>query len=88
MYGYFGMSLKETYLLINGSRNKDGMNIIQAFIWNWRTYDFDVKGKITSKDFVRMKVLMQNIGAEQLVVVKKLLQWKWSKEAVLFCLIF
>jgi threonyl-tRNA synthetase len=49
------------------------MNIIQAFIWNWRTYDFDVKGKITSKDLARVKVPMQNIGAEQLVVVKKFL---------------
>ncbi|HEY5582989.1 MAG TPA: hypothetical protein VIK78_00660 [Ruminiclostridium sp.] len=40
------------------------MNLTQAFIWNWRTYDFDDKGKVTSKELTRMKVPMQNIGAE------------------------
>lgn len=42
-------------------------------MWNVRTYDFDEKGKITSKELTRMKVPMQSLGTEQLVVVKKLL---------------
>jgi hypothetical protein len=47
------------------------MNVIQAFMWNLRTYDFDVKGKTTSKDLARVKVPTRNIGAEQSVVVLK-----------------
>lgn len=49
------------------------MNIIQAFIWNSRTYDLDDKGKATSKDLTSVKVPMQGIGAEQFVVAKKIL---------------
>jgi len=42
-------------------------------MWNRRTYDFDVKGKVTSKELTRMKVPMQDIGTEQLIVVMKIL---------------
>ncbi len=54
---------------LDGSRDKGGMNHIQAFIWNVRTYSFDDKRKATSKGLTRAKVSMQNIGAEQPVVV-------------------
>lgn len=49
------------------------MNIIQAFIWNSRTYDLDDKGKAMSKDLTSVKVPMQGIGAEQFVVAMKIL---------------
>ena len=50
-------------------QRRHGMNHIQAFIWNVRTYIFDDKRKATSKDLTRAKVSRQNIGAEQPVVV-------------------
>jgi len=49
------------------------MNRIQAFTWNLRTYDFDVKGNAQCKNLVSAKVPMRNIGAELSVVVMKLL---------------
>jgi len=47
------------------------VNVVQAFVWNVRTYDFDDKGEIQAVETVRVRVPMRSIGAEWLVVVKK-----------------
>ena len=49
------------------------MNLAQALIGNVGTYDFDVKGEIQVGENTRIRVPKQDIGADQLVVVRKLL---------------
>ena len=47
-------------------------------MWNVGTYDPNVKGKVQAEE-PRMKVLMWGIGAEQTVVVMKLLNESGTK---------
>jgi len=47
------------------------VNLVQTFVWNVGTYDFDDKGEIQAAETVRVRVPMRSIGAEWLVVVKK-----------------
>jgi hypothetical protein len=47
--------------------------MIQASIWNWRTYAPDAKGNASSNRNYEGKIPKQGIGAEQLVVVMKTL---------------
>jgi len=67
-----GISLEDNLLTVQmGDRYAGGVNVVQAFVWNVGTYDFDDKGEIQAVETVRVRVPMRSIGAEWLVVVKK-----------------
>lgn len=56
-----------------GIRRRDGMSIVQAVIWNVRTFVSDAKGNGTNGEPIRLKVPMRMQGADALVVPVKLL---------------
>ena len=51
-----------------GGRRRGGASLVQALVWNVGTRRFDVKGEIQVAETARMRVPMQEPGAEQLVV--------------------
>ena len=57
---------------VDGERCKGGMNIIQAFMWNVRTYGLMIREYI-KQNKLQDKSTNVDIGADQVVVVKKFL---------------
>jgi hypothetical protein len=56
-----------------GLRYKDGASQRQAILWNVGTCRCDAKRKLRSRSPVSKKVSMHSTGADQLVVVMKVL---------------
>jgi hypothetical protein len=57
----------------DGGRGKGGASLVQAFMRNVGTWRPDVKGEAREEEPARARVPMRGAGADQLVVVMKLL---------------
>jgi hypothetical protein len=57
----------------DGNRHKEGMTLLQAFIWNLGTCRSDVKRESQAEAPWSERVSMRSTGAESLVVAKKIL---------------
>ncbi len=71
--GGSGTSLEVTFLCPGGNRHKEGMTLIQAFVWNLRTCRSDVKRESQAEAPWSERVSMRSTGAESLVVAMKVL---------------
>jgi hypothetical protein len=56
---------------LSGVRHKDGVTLIQAFVWNVGTCRSDVKGETQVEEPTRVRVPMRDTGTEQSVVAEK-----------------
>lgn len=71
---YSGISLQvKSECCAGGVRREGGMNLFQALLWNCPNQSHECKGRLPSGETIRDRVPMSCTGAEQPVVVKKLL---------------
>ena len=71
---YSGISLQvKSECCAGGVRREGGMNLFQALLWNCGNQSHECKGRLPSGETIRDRVPMSCTGAEQPVVVKKLL---------------
>ena len=71
---YSGRSLQvKSECCAGGVRCEGGMNLFQALLWNCPNRSHECKGRLPSGETIRDRLPMSCTGAEQPVVVKKLL---------------
>jgi len=64
---------------IGGTRHRDGVSWIQAFMRNCRNLSFRCQGRNPRRDPLRVRVPMRSTGAEQLVVAMQYRNGYWAK---------
>lgn len=77
------VALRQAYRLpvywIGGTRHRDGVSWVQAFMWNCRNLSFRCQGRNSRRDPPRVRVPMRSTGAEQLVVARQYRNGYWAK---------
>jgi len=68
-----GLVWKSPLSCPDGNRHEEGMNLIQAFIWNLGTCRSDAKRESQAEAPWSERVSMRSTGAESLVVAAKVL---------------
>jgi len=64
---------------IGGTRHRDGVSWIQAFMRNCRNQSFRCQGRNSRRNPSRVRVPMRSTGAEQLVVAMQYRNGYWAK---------
>ena len=74
-----GKTLEVTCLLGEGIRHRGGQSLLEAILWNVRTWSIDVNGEVQVGTPRRARVRKRCTGAESPVVAKKSPIKGWSE---------